>query len=53
MNELTEKEQIDYADYAFIDVCDCCGEYTPILNGNDGEKFLTYNGVQLLCNQCV
>lgn len=49
MKELTIEEQ----EYDLIDVCDCCGEYFPITNRNDGNDYLTFNGSQLLCQKCL
>jgi hypothetical protein len=50
--ELTIEEELYYFKYALIDICDVCGEYVPITNNNDGNNYLEYNGVQLLCNKC-
>jgi hypothetical protein len=51
-HELTLEEEIYYANYASIDTCDLCNNYFPIINWNDGEKFLTFSGNQLLCPSC-
>lgn len=53
MKELTFEEQVYYANNALIDVCDCCGEYFPITNRNDGNDYLTLIGNQLLCQGCL
>ena len=53
MKELTEEEQVYYANNALIDICDCCGEYFPITNHNDGDDYLTFIGNQLLCQGCL
>jgi hypothetical protein len=50
--ELTIEEELYYFKYALIDFCDLCGKPFPITNRNDGEDYLEYNGVQLLCNKC-
>ena len=51
--ELTIEEELYYFKYALIDECDNCHDNAvPITNRNDGEDYLEYNGVQLLCNKC-
>jgi hypothetical protein len=54
MKELTFEEQVYYANNVLIDVCDCCGDYFPITNRNDGKDYLTItgNGYSLICNKC-
>lgn len=51
--ELTQEEEVYYANHAWIDVCDDCGNWTAIHNNRDGSNFLTWtmNG-QLLCQKC-
>jgi len=49
---LTLEEEIYYADYAEIDICDLCGNYIPIINWNDGENHLTFCGGKLYCQKC-
>jgi len=53
MKELTIEEQVYYGNNALIDVCDLCGKYFPITNGNDGNDYLTLIGNQLLCQKCL
>jgi len=54
MKELTEEEEeVYYANYNLVDVCDLCGKYTPITNRNDGNDYLTFTGIQLLCQGCL
>jgi len=52
LKELTEEEQIYYANYCSIELCDLCGEYFPILNNHDNDDYVEYNGIQFLCNKC-
>jgi hypothetical protein len=51
--ELTEEEQINYANYSLIDICDCCGDYFPIHNWNDGKNYLTLTVKHLYCQKCL
>ena len=51
-NELTIEEEVYYVNYALIDICDLCGNYTPILNYNDGKNYLTLTGTHLYCQKC-
>ena len=50
--ELTIEEQVYYGNNALIECCDLCGKPFPITNRNDGEDFVEYSGVQLLCKKC-
>ena len=43
--ELTIEEEIYYANYAEIEICDCCGDYYGIF-------IIEYNGIQFLCSKC-
>jgi hypothetical protein len=50
---LTLDEELFYANQAEIDVCDCCGNWTPITNWHDGSNYLQWTLVgQLLCRKC-
>jgi len=51
--ELTPEEEIHYANYALIDVCDGCGNYFPITNHHDGNNYLTFVGSKLYCQKCL
>jgi hypothetical protein len=42
---MTEQEEIYYADYALIEICDCCGDYFSLSD-------IKFNGKQFLCNVC-
>ena len=53
MKELTEEEQVYYAEYALIELCDCCGKYRPVRNHNDGADYITFTGRQFLCQTCL
>ena len=50
--ELTLEEQVYYANYAEVDVCDCCGNYTAIKNWHDGDNYLTWVAGKLYCQKC-
>ena len=50
--ELTEEEMVFYSNYALIDMCDCCGNYFPITNRHNGEKFLTIKDNGIYCQKC-
>lgn len=49
---LTFEEEVYYANQAEIDVCDLCGEWTPITNWHDGNNYLTFCGSKLYCRKC-
>lgn len=51
--ELTEEEEVHYVNYSLIDLCDCCHEYFPIHNYNDGKNYLTWTGKYLYCQKCI
>lgn len=51
--ELTEQEEVFYANYSLIDKCDCCGDEIPIHNHHDGKNYLTITGKYLYCQKCM
>lgn len=53
--ELTQEEEVYYANYALIDVCDGlgCGDYVAITNYHDGDRFLTWKDGKLYCPKCL
>ena len=55
MNEqgLTLEEEVWYANHAFDEVCDLCGEHGIIPNFEDQpEDFIMLTGKQFLCYNC-
>ena len=51
--ELSLEEMVYYGNFCLVDFCDCCGDYFPITNRNDGDDYLTLIGNQLLCRGCL
>lgn len=51
---LTPEEEVHYANYAWIDVCECCGEWTPIQKSQDNLNYLTWTFEgKLYCQKCL
>jgi hypothetical protein len=50
---LTLEEEVYYANYAEIDVCECCGNYVGIKNWHDDTNFLTWMAGKLYCQKCL
>ena len=48
---LTFEEEVYYANHALIDICDDCGDWTPITNYHDGDNFLIFDG-WFICYKC-
>lgn len=58
MEELTEKEQIYYANYGYIQECQLCKNEYPIhkydiFNGGFNKNYIEFNGKQFLCVKCL
>lgn len=51
--DMTLEELVHCENYPLIDVCDGCGEYTPITNDHDGKNFLTFINDKLYCQKCL
>ena len=50
---LTHEEEIYYANYNLIDLCDECSDYVPITNYNDGSNYLTFIENKVVCQKCM
>ena len=54
MNEepLTVDEEVHYANYGLVEICDVCGNYFSIRDYRDQTNFIEFNGKQFLCQKC-
>lgn len=50
---MNEQEEVFYGNYGLIDICDGCGNDTPITNHHDGKNYLTLTGKYLYCLKCL
>lgn len=50
---MNDEEEVFYANYGLIDICEDCGNDTPILNHHDGKNYLTWTGKHLYCLKCL
>ncbi len=52
MKELTEEEQVYYANYGMCEDCDICGDLRGYINYHEGGIFIEYYLGKFICCKC-